>query len=177
MNTSRGGGGKRGADPLFSILNAVFKMSKKCIFPRRRENADPPACQKIAPRGIGGAGAAARPLLNAAAAAKKKGGGEKKKRSAGFSRASRFSRFSGRKGPETEIGGRGERGAGDGGGEKKGGGAEGKNTPREKEKNAPAAKKRGGAGEDPSAYRLTAPSAHRSNGQRPLSDANSLKTT
>lgn len=53
MNTSRGGGGKRGADPIFSILNAVFKMSKKCIFPRRRENADPPACQKIAPRGIG----------------------------------------------------------------------------------------------------------------------------
>ena len=46
MNTSRGGGGKRGADPLFSILNAVFKMSKKCIFPRRREKTRVPRMSK-----------------------------------------------------------------------------------------------------------------------------------
>lgn len=56
MNTSRGGGGKRGADPLFSILNTVFKMSKKCIFPGRREKRRSPECQKIALRGIGGLG-------------------------------------------------------------------------------------------------------------------------
>lgn len=46
LNTSRGRGGKRGADPLFSILNAVFKMSKKCIFPRRRGKTPVPRMSK-----------------------------------------------------------------------------------------------------------------------------------
>lgn len=150
MNASRGRGRKRGADPLFSILNAVFKMSKKCIFPRRRGKRGSPACQKIAPRGIGGGGWAVtecggrcwpgRPR-------RKKGGRRKRKKwAAGFSRFSRFSRFSGRRGPETEIGGRGERGAGRGGEKKRGAARRKKIPPGRREKMPPRRKNGAGRG-------------------------------
>ena len=130
LNASRGGGGKRGADPLFSILNAVFKMSKKCIFPRRRGKRGSPACQKIAPRGIGGGGSGSGGL------AVTECGGRV------FARFAIFAIF-GPKRPGNGNRGAGRAGRGARGGEKKGGRRGGKNTPREKEKKCPRGEKKG----------------------------------
>ena len=46
MNTFPRPWREAGVNPLFSILNAVFKMSKKCIFPRRREKTLAPRMSK-----------------------------------------------------------------------------------------------------------------------------------
>ena len=46
MNTFPRPGREAGADPLFLLWNAVFKMSKKWIFQRRRERTLVPRMSK-----------------------------------------------------------------------------------------------------------------------------------